>query len=216
MKTLTKSFIIWMLAIGSISNAQAFYNQDEVDSSLVTIEDDSTLTFSLSKENDDLEALSFPLANNNITSLTPSLTDKNAPYQVGSLFSNENFSAESGFSDKSTRQVDQTAFFLQGRYRLLQQAKFSLLLTAKIESLNEHSIYQFYSNDFVSHEKSSIPVNASNAYARIGILGKYTINEHWSLVGGITSTAHEKSASNQPIHQKKTDQVALFGTTYTF
>jgi hypothetical protein len=216
MKILINLIFIWMLALGAITNAQAFNNQDELDSSLVTIADDATQTFSLSKENDDLDALTFPLANNNITSLTPSLTDNSAPYQVGSMFSNEKFTAESGFSDKSTKQVVQTAFFLQGRYRLLQQAKFSLLITAKIESLNEHSIYQFYSNDFVSHEKSSIPVNASNAYARVGILGKYTINEHWSLVGGITSTAHEKSVSNQPIHQKKTDQVALFGTTYTF
>ena len=216
MKTLIKSIFIWILALGVISNAQAFYSQDELASPRVTIEGDSELTSILSKESDELEVLTFPLENHNITSLTSSLTDKSAPYQVGSLFSNKNFSAESGFSEKSTIAIEQTVFFLQGRYRLLQQAKFSLLLTAKIESLNEYSIYQFYSNDFVSHEKSSIPVNTSNVYTRVGILGQYAINEHWSLVGGITSTAHEKSASNQAIHQKKTDQVALFGTTYTF
>jgi len=216
MKTLTKTVLIWMLAIGTISNAQAFYSQEELDSSIVTNEDDSTLIFSLSKENDDLDALTFPSENHNITSLTSYLTDHTAPYQVGSLFTNQKFSAESGFSEESTRQVEQTAFFFQGRYRLLQQEKFSLLLTAKVESLNEHSIYQFYSNDFVSHEKSSIVINAPNVYTRVGIIGQYTINEHWSLVGGITSTAHEKSANNQPIHQQKTDQVALFGTTYTF
>jgi len=216
MKILIKLIFTGMLMLNVISNAQAFYDQDDIDSSLIIAKDNSPLTFSITKDNDDLEALNFPSDNTKITSLTSSLTDTDAPYQVGSLFSNKNFSAESGFSEKSTKQIEQKSYFLQGRYRVLQQERFSLLITAKIESLNQHSIYQFYSNDFVSNEKSSIPVNASNAYARIGILGKYAINKHWSLVGGVTSTAHDKSSSAQPINHKKTDQVALFGTTYTF
>lgn len=215
MKVLIKSILIWILTLGIISNAQAFDSQDDINFSLISAESDPTLAFSQLKTIDDIETLTPP-SDNNITSLNLALTNPNAPYQVGVLFSHENFSAESGFSEKATKQVDHKAFFLQGRYRILQQEKFSLLITAKIESLNQHSIYQFYSNDFVSHDKLSMQSTSSNAYARVGILGKYAINEHWSLVGGLTSTAHENSASNQVINNKKTDQVALFGTTYTF
>lgn len=221
MKVLIKSILVWILTLAVISNAQAFDSQKEekqtINSSRLFTWGDSALTFNLPERDDVIDlSLDFPLENNNITSLTPSLTNAGAPYRVGALFSHENFSAESGFSDKSLSLADKKVFFIQGRYQVLQQEKFSLLLTAKIESLNQHSIYQFYSNDFVSHEKTSIPTSTSNAYARFGIIGQYAINEHWSLVGGLTSTAHEKSVSNQPIYQNKTDQVALFGTTYTF
>ncbi|MFT6207234.1 MAG: hypothetical protein ACJA0T_001140, partial [Colwellia sp.] len=34
--------------------------------------------------------------------------------------------------------------------------------------------------------------------------------------GGLTSTAHEDSTNNLPIYTIQKEQVAIFGTTYTF
>lgn len=220
MKALNKLTLMLALTLSSSLSVLAFDDNDELDktaeNTLINGWGNSALTFVVLKEDYDMEALGFPVANENITSLSTIPNNVIKTHQIASLFENENFSAESGFANKVMAQANEKVFFLQGSYRMLQQEKFSLLLTAKIESLDEQSIYQFYSNDFVYREATSSAVNATKSYARLGIVGQYSINNNWYLMGGVTSTALDNSASNQPEHNKTTEQVALFGTTYIF
>jgi len=203
-----------------LSNAQA-YNEEEqtketIDSSLISDWGDSALIFNALDTDYDLEALGFPISNKTISSLSAPLMDKPETHKIAFKFDNKAFSAQSGFSNNVVNQVNKHVFFIQGSYAVLQQEKFTLLLTAKVESLNEYSIYQFYSNDFVSHDISATKVNGSKSYARFGILGQYSINNNWYLTGGITSTTLEDSPNNQVVYSMPKEQVALFGTTYTF
>lgn len=221
MKTFTKLMLSLIFTLSILSNAQA-YNDDEesteksIDSSLISDWGDSALTFNALDKDYDLEAIGFPISNETISSFSAPLINKPETHKIAIIFDNKAFSAESGFSNKAVNQVNNHAFFIQGSYAVVQQEKFSLLLTAKVESLNEHSIYQFYSNDFVSHDTSATKVNGSKSYARFGILGQYSINNNWSLTGGLTSTALENSPNNQVVYSMPKEQVALFGTTYTF
>jgi hypothetical protein len=218
MNILQKFTLMLILALTTFSSALAFYgaetSKQAADRSLINDWGNSALTFTVLKEAYDLEALGFPLSNKNITSLYVLPDNTIKTHQIEPLLHNKNFSIESGFANKGIDQNDEQAFFLQGSYRLLHQEKFTLMLTAKVESLHKQSVYQFYSNDFVYHEAA--PANSANSYARLGVLGQYSISHNWYLVGGLTSTAHESSTNNLPVYQGKTEQVAIFGTTYTF
>jgi len=217
MKLLKKLTLILTVfaSLGALAFESDKAAQETVGDSLISDWGDSALTFDVLKDDYDLEALGFPLLSSNITSLNTLPDSSSKRRKLSSLFHNDSFSAESGFAEKVIDKDTEQAFFLQGSYQVMRQEKFSLVLTAKIESLHEQSIYQFYSNDFVNHEAAS-PVNSIKSYARLGLLGQFSINEHWHLVGGITSTAHDNSEHSNLVYQNKTEQVALFGTTYTF
>jgi hypothetical protein len=216
MKIWKKSLVILITMSVTLSSSLATADDNEPkdvsNDSLINDWGNSALTFTVLKKNYDLEALGFPPSNDNISSLSTNFQ----LHQVKTIFDNKDFNAKSVFSQKTVNQNDDKKFFLQGNYKILKQEKFSLLLTAKIESLSEHSIYQFYSNDFVSRPFALKNTMSYNSYAKLGIIGQYSINEHWYLVGGITSTAHENSVNNQAIYTKKVEQTALIGTTYTF
>lgn len=223
MKACSKLILPLIFTLAVSSNAQAFSEEGEIkktietfDSSLISEWGDSALLFNALDKDYDLEALGFPTTNQSVSSLNITSVNEPITHQRDIFFENKAFIAESGFSNKSVNQTDEPSFFIQGSYKVLQQEKFTLVLTAKIESLNEHSIYQFYSNDFVSHQIPTTKVNSSKSYARFGILGQYSISNHWYLTGGLTSTAHETSSNSPLIHNTKKEQVALFGTTYTF
>lgn len=191
-------------------------NTQASDDPLISNWADSALNFKALDKDYDLEALGFVLSNENINALNPPILNQSANHQIDVLFDNKSFSAQTGFSNQTINQINQQTFFIQGSYKVLQQEKFSLVVTAKIESLNDHSIYQFYSNDFVSTQVITSKVIGTKSYARFGILGQYSINEQWSLTGGLTSTALENSANSEQASSLKQEQVALFGTTYTF
>jgi hypothetical protein len=220
MKIFLKLMLPLILTFSILSNAQANNKEKNPvstnDVSLINEWGDSALTFNALDKDYDLEALGFPVSNESVSPFNPSLMNKPETQTIQVVFDNKYFSAQSGFSNKAVDQVNEHAFFIQGSYTVLQQENFTLLVTAKIESLNEHSIYQFYSNDFVSRESSATKINGSKSYARFGILGQYSISNNWYLSGGVTSMAHEGSSSSQPVYNMKKEQVALFGTTYTF
>lgn len=210
--------LIFTLSV--LSNAQA-YDEEKVthnviEGSLISDWANSAVIFEAFEKGYDLEALGFPLAGKAINPSDVALINKSQTRQIAIVFENKAFSAQSGFSHQTVDHVNQQTFFIQGSYRVLQQEKFALLVTAKVESLSEHSIYQFYSNDFVSSEISSRDINGAKSYARLGILGQYSINNNWFVTGGLTSTAHEDSTNNLPIDNIQKEQVAVFGTTYTF
>jgi hypothetical protein len=219
-----KIFIKWMLSLiftfSILSNTHAYNGEDitniVIDNSLISHWGDSALTFDALPKSYDLEALGFPISSDNISSLTPHFLKKTEINQIKVMFDDHNFSAQSGFSNKVDNNVDKRVYFIKGSYKLLQQDNFSLFLTAKIESLNEQSIYQFYSDDFVSHDALYTKISGSKSYARFEILGQYSISNNWHLTGGLTSIAHEGSSNNQPLYDMNKEQVALFGTTYTF
>jgi len=210
--------LIFTLSILPYSHAYTEETEDNQtsDNSLISEWGVSALTFKTINKDFDIEVLGFPTSNDNVNSLSTSLLNKVETQQIKLTFNNKAFTANSGFSNKIDNQVDERSFFIQGSYQVMQQEKFTLLLTAKVESLHERSIYQFYSNDFVTRETSTTKVNGSTSYARFGILGQYSINNNWSLTGGLTSTAHEDSTHNELAPNMKKEQVALFGTTYTF
>jgi len=220
MKIRTKSMLSLILTLSILSNAQAYNKEDDpkkpIDSSWINDWGDSALIFNTLDKDYDLEALGFPISTETLNSFNAPLLNKPETHKISIKFDNKAFSAQSGFSNNAVNQVNKHAFFIQGSYAVLQQEKFTLLLTAKIESLNEHSIYQFYSNDFVSHDTSATKVNASKSYARFGILGQYSINNNWYLTGGLTSTTLDDSPNKQVVYSMPKEQVALFGTTYTF
>ncbi|NQZ88875.1 MAG: hypothetical protein HRT54_14975 [Colwellia sp.] len=219
-----KIYLKWMLSLiftlGILSNAQAYNDEDmnkkDIDDSLMSNWGDSALTFSALDKSYDLEALGFPIASDNIDPFAPPLINKSETHKMQVMFDNKNFSAQSGFSNKTNDQVDERVYFIKGSYKVLQKNNFSLFVTAKIESLNEHSVYQFYSNDFVSHDTYYSNVSGPKSYARFEILGQYSINNNWHLTGGVTSTAHEGSSNSQPLYDINKEKVALFGTTYIF
>ena len=220
MKILIKWMISLIFTLSILPYSHAF-NEDPGDNqtsddSLISEWGFSALTFKTINKDYDIEALGFPTSSDNVNSLNTSLLNKVETHQIKLTFTNKAFTANSGFSNKVDNQVNERSFFIQGSYQVLQQEKFTLLLTAKIESLHERSIYQFYSNDFVSLETPTTKVNGSTSYARFGILGQYSINNNWYLTGGLTSTAHEYSTNNELAPNMKKEQVALFGTTYTF
>jgi hypothetical protein len=219
-----KIFMKWMLSLvftlSVLSNTHAYNGEDitkiVVDDSLISNWGDSALTFNALDKSYDLEALGFPISSDNISPFNSPLLDKPEIRQIKVIFDNKDFSAESGFSNKADDKVDERVYFIKGSYKVLEQDNFSLFLTAKIESLNEHSIYQFYSNDFVSHDSPYTNISGSKSYARFEILGQYSISNNWHLTGGVTSTTHEGSSNNQPLYDMNKEQVALFGSTYTF
>ena len=220
MKVLNK-FILLLILTFSVTPITFALDEkkssEQVDStSLFNDWGSSALTFTVVAKDYDLEALGFSLSSENITSLSTQPNNSMNRLQMSSVFQNDSFNANSGFSTRVTNQSDKKAFYLQGNYRVLQQEKFTLLLTAKIEYLHKQSVYQFYSNDFVYSETTSAPINATNSYARLGILGQYSISNRWYLIGGVTSTVHESSVKDTPLQHKKIEQTALFGTTYTF
>ena len=219
-----KIFLKWMLSLiftlTIMSNVQAYNDEDMtnivVDDSLISNWADSALAFIKLDKSYDLEALGFPIASKNISPFVPSSIDKPEIHKIKIMFDNKNFSAQSGFSNKVDDQVDERVYFIKGSYKVLQKNNFSLFVTAKIESLNEHSVYQFYSNDFVSHDASYTNLSGPKSYARLEILGQYSISNNWHLTGGVTSTAHESPSDNQPLYDINKEKVALFGTVYTF
>jgi hypothetical protein len=207
-----------ILTLSILSNAQA-YNEDDVkivEESLISEWDVSISTFNTLDKLYDLEALGFPSISNNMNTFIPKKMDNSEKQSIEVMFDSKAFSTESGFSNKTDAQEAERVYFIKGSYKILQQENFSLFVTAKIESLNSHSIYQFYSNDFVSRETSAININGSKSYARLEIIGQYSINNNWFLTGGLTSTALESTSNSQPEYNLKKEQVALFGTTYTF
>ena len=219
-----KIFIKWMLSLiftlAIMSNVQAYNDEDMtdivVDDALISNWGDSALSFITLDKSYDLEALGFPIASDNISPFVPPSINKSEIHKIKVMFDNKDFSAQSGFSNKVDDKVDEHVYFIKGSYKVLQRNNFSLFVTAKIESLNEHSVYQFYSNDFVSHDTSYTNINGPKSYARLEILGQYSISNNWHLTGGVTSTAHEGPSNNQPLYDINKEQVALFGTTYTF
>jgi hypothetical protein len=219
-----KIVIKWMLSLiftlSILSNAQA-YNEDNVnkkivEDSLISDLGGSALTFNTLDKIYDLKALGFPSTSNTMNTFNTVKVDKPESQSIDVMFDSKAFSTESGFSNQADVQEDERVYFIKGSYKILQQENFSLFVTAKIESLNSHSIYQFYSNDFVSRETSAININGAKSYARLEILGQYSINNNWSLTGGLTSTALESTSNSQPAYNLKKEQVALFGTIYTF
>jgi hypothetical protein len=219
-----KIYIKWTLSLiftlSIITNAQAYSDNEVdnkvVDNSFISNWGDSVLTFNTLDKIYDLEALGFSTISNTISTFNSAIMDKPESHPVETMFEGNAFSAKTGFSSQADDEVDERVYFIKGSYKLLQQENFSIFLTAKIESLNSHSIYQFYSDDFVSRETSATNINGTKSYARLELLGQYSINNNWSLKGGLTSTALEGSSNNQPFYNLKKEQVALFGTTYTF
>jgi len=219
-----KIFIKWILllifTLSILSNAQAYDKEDITrkvdDGSLINDWADSALIFNVLNKGYDLEALGFPISKDYMSPFSSPLMNKSETHKIKVMSTNKDFSAQSGFSNKTDDKVDERVYFIKGSYKVLQQDKFSLFLTAKIESLNEHSIYQFYSNDFVSHDALYTQISGSKSYARFEILGQYSISNNWHLTGGVTSTTHEGSSNNQPLYDMNKEQVALFGSTYTF
>jgi hypothetical protein len=220
MKIVKKWILLLVVTLSILSNAQA-YNEDNLtqkigDDSLISDLEGSALTFNTLDKIYDLKALGFPSTSNNMNTFNNVKVNKPESQSIEVLFDSNSFSTESGFLNQADAQEDERVYFIKGSYKLLQQENFSLFVTAKIESLNSHSIYQFYSNDFVSRETSAININGAKSYARLEILGEYSINNNWSLTGGLTSTALESTSNSQPAYNLKNEQVALFGTIYTF
>jgi hypothetical protein len=220
MKILIKWMLSLIFTLGILSNAQAYNDEGTteiiVDDSLISNWGNSALAFITLDKSYDLEALGFPISNDNISPFAPPSMTTSEIHKVKVVFDNKNFSALSGFSNTAKNKVDERVYFIKGSYKLLQKNNFSLFVTAKVESLNDHSIYQFYSNDFVSHDSSYTNIGGPKSYARLEILGQYSISNNWHLTGGVTSTAHEGSSNSQPLYDINKEQVALFGTTYTF
>jgi hypothetical protein len=220
MKIFIKLILSMLFIVGVLFNAHAYSEEKNsnsiIDGALISDWANSALIFNSLNQAYDLEALGFPISNENISPSNTPLMNKLETHQVAVIFENDAFSAQSGFLTKKVDQVSEQAFFIQGSYRVLQEENFTLLVTAKIESLNEHFIYQFYSNDFVSRETVATNATGSKSYARFGILGQYSINSNWYLTGGLTSTAHEESSNSLPVYNMQKEQVAVFGTTYTF
>ncbi|AOW77699.1 hypothetical protein A3Q34_13080 [Colwellia sp. PAMC 20917] len=220
MKILIKWMLSLLFTLIVLPNAQAYDDEKKIPSaiegSLISGWANSAVIFEALDKGYDLEAIGFPLTSKATGPSETRLINKSETHQIAIVFDNKAFSAQSGFSHQRLDQINEQTFFIQGSYRVLQQENFALLVTAKIESLSDHSIYQFYSNDFVSSEVSSRDINGAKSYARFGILGQYSINNNWYVSGGLTSTAHEDSTNNLPIYTIQKEQVAIFGTTYTF
>ncbi len=139
-----------------------------------------------------------------------SLTGINASYSKGK------FTAKTGVLSQSNNLTDSSRFYLQGAYRLFQNERFDLAVTAKVEAVDQNAINRYYGeqDNFQVSNNSLTSTLATNA--TIELVSTYSINKKWKIQGMISSTTLDSKIENSPLLDNDNIHMAMLKTSYAF
>lgn len=133
------------------------------------------------------------------------MTGINASYQIG------RFSAETGFLNDISNESDGGKFYLRGSFIVLSSDKFNLSITAKVEALDDDLVDYYYGT-----KNREIYTSDSSTNATLGVIGTYSLNHQWKIIGAVSSTTLGDEIAESPLIEDNNYNMALIGTTYSF
>jgi len=130
------------------------------------------------------------------------------------IYNNGRFSAETGVSSYSKNLLFSDEFYVKGAYSLFTNQHLNISFTAKVETLNENSLNQYYGDNRRLNNISIFEQQATNT--TLGIVSTYSITNNWKVLGMISSTTLDNKIEKSPLIEDKNIHMALIGTSYSF
>ncbi len=135
-----------------------------------------------------------------------------AGYQKG------RFSAETGLVQEESNFNTGERIYVKGSFAVLSHENFTLSVTARFETLNANLSEKYFSQTNFTQPKiletSEINSPTGEVFnSTLGIVGKYSLNQRWSVVGSFTASSYNVEATDQSFVDHN---LAIIGTHYAF